>query len=353
MASKLNLRIKEMYDRAKKTGTKAEETASSIGKDLESKVISIQKSKIPFLSKLRVRSSEFFKDHNIDIKYLLLIIPIIAIFLLVREAQRQQDFRSRAGIHTASVTFQLQNWTLPPENSFGIWINSDSPVTFANINITYDPKLVKLTHEISPSGTLTRIVKITSMAEANSTGNISIVLALEPSRAVSPPGGAFQVASLVFNTNTGNPDVATTVNFNTNQMQLVASDESIFQLTATNLNLILNPTPTPTPSPTPSPTPIPEDTTSPVVIITNPEDGSSIPAKGSFSIQTVASDESGVAKISIAFDGKTSKNCSNTTTCRVNMAVNKISTGSHTITVTVTDKSPNKNTASTTINVTK
>lgn len=262
--------IKEVFDQTKKTGAGVEEAATSLKDDLKTKVISVQKSKLPFFSKFRVKSSEFLKNHKADIKYLLLIIPVVAAFLLVRVIRYTQSLNSRAGIHQASVAFQLQNWTLPPENPFEVWVNSDSPVSFASINISFNPSLVKLTHEISLSGRLTRIIKVTTMAEANSTGVVSIVMGLDPSMVSSPPVGAFQVASLTFNTNTLNPNIATSVNFNTNQMQILGSDQLAFQLTTTSLNLVLNPTPTLSPSPsstprlttTPSP-PTPKPTATP------------------------------------------------------------------------------------------
>jgi hypothetical protein len=369
MASKLNLGIKNVYDLAKKTGRNVENTASSLKDDLETKVISIQKSKMPFLSRFRIKSSEFLKNHKADVKYLLLIIPIIAIFLLVKAVQYRQSLNSRAGIHQASVAFQLQNWNLPPENPFEVWINSDSPVSFANISISFNPALVKLTHEIALSGRLAKIIKVTTMSEANSTGVVSIVVGLDPTMVNSPPVGAFQVATLIFNANTQNPNITAMVNFNSSQMQIVASDQSAFQLTIANLNLVLNPTATPSPSPIPtlSPTPIPTPTRTPsttptptqndiippLVNITAPVDGLVVPTKGSLSIRTTASDASGIATIIISLDGKTSKTCTGATSCQTNLAVNKLSAGSHTITATATDKSINKNTSSKTIYITK
>lgn len=349
MVSKLNLRIKEMYGQTKKVGSEVEKAASSIKEDLDEKVISVQKSKMPFVSKSKTRINEFIKNHKTDLKYLLLIIPIVASFIIAREIQRRQDFHSRAGVHTASVSFQLENWTLPPESSFDVWVNADSPVSFVNATISFDPNSVNLTHEVTTTGILTRIVKVTPMAEANSTGSVSVVLALDPSMASNPPTGTFQVASLTFNANTPNPNVSTVISFDTSLTQLVANDQSVFQLTSTNLNLVLNPTATPTPTPTSTP----NDTTPPEVTINSPADGSAVPDKGSFAIKTTASDASGISKIIIAIDGTASKTCSNSTSCQVNVAVAKLSAGSHTITSTATDKSPNANTATSTIQVTK
>lgn len=260
MVNKLNLRMKEIYDRIRKAGAKVEEVASSL-----------EKSKTPTFFKYRIRLFGFLKNLKVGIKYLLLIIPVIAIFLLTREVQYRQSLKTGAGLHQASVAFHLQNWTLPPENVFDVWINSDSPVAFANIYISFDPKVVKLTHEITTTGGLTRIIKVTSMANANSTGTASIVLGLDPSLASTPPNGAFQVASLTFDANTTNQNVATVISFDSAQMQLVATDQSTFQLTTANLNLVINPVATPSPTPTPistgapmvSPSPTPSPTKSP------------------------------------------------------------------------------------------
>jgi Bacterial Ig domain len=368
MVSKLNLEIKEMYDRTKKAGAKVEDAASSLTKDLKSNVISIQKGKTPFFSKITKRFSEFLKNHKIDIKYLLLVIPIIAIFLIVREAQHLQDIRSKADVHNASVAFQLQNWTLPPAGNFDVWINADSPVAFVNIKISFDPSLVNMTNEITTTG-LNTVIQKTSMAEANSTGNVSIVLGLDPSQLNNPPTGTFQVASMTFNANTANPDITTAISFNAGQMQLVAIDQSVFALTTTNLNLVLNPTATPTPSATPvptptqtpmpsptptaTPTPTPGDFTPPAVSITSPANGYHIPSKGSFAVRSTASDASGISRIVISLDGVAQKTCSNTTSCQVNISAKSISAGSHTIAATATDKSANHNTATSTISVTK
>ena len=102
------------------------------------------------------------------------------------------------------------------------------------------------------------------MAQANSAGAISIVLGLDPTMISNAPSGAFQVANLTFNSNTPNLNAAAVISFNTGQMQLVATDQSVFQLTSTNLNLVLNPTtPTPTPTATPTTTPTATPTATP------------------------------------------------------------------------------------------
>jgi len=267
MVSKLNLGIKDVYERTKKVGADVGDAASSLTDDLNAKVVSIQKSKIPFFSKFWIRFSEFLKNHKIDVKYLLLGIPITAIFLVAALIQNNQTIGTQAAIHQASVSFQLPSWDLPPQNTFGVWINSDSPVAFSDVELSFDPKLVKMTNEIVLKGGLARKIKVTSMADANATGKISIILGLEPSGLGNPPLGAFQIADLTFDSNTSSKDVSTKIAFTDPGMQLVSVDQTVFNLSTTGIDLNINKT-IPTPGPTETPTATPTSTLTPTPSIT-------------------------------------------------------------------------------------
>ncbi|MCX6703824.1 MAG: carboxypeptidase-like regulatory domain-containing protein [Candidatus Woesebacteria bacterium] len=271
MASKLNLGIKEVYDQTKKMGASVEDAASSLKADVEAKVISVQKSKTPLLSKLKTRSTEFLKNHKVDVKYLLLGIPITVAFLIASIIQNNQTIGTQAAVHQASVAFQLASWDLPPQGTFGVWVNSDSPVAFSDVELSFDPKLVKMTTEVAIKTGLTRKIRVTSMADANATGKISIILGLEPSMIGNPPSGAFQIADLTFSSNTSSQNVSTKITFTNPSMQLVAVDQSVFTLTTTGIDLVINrvsPTPSPTPVPTASPTPTPKPTSTPIPVPT-------------------------------------------------------------------------------------
>jgi hypothetical protein len=262
MASSINRIIGSLYEKGKNK-TKSGEVESVEQKPLvKSETLSMLKSGDNFFKKTYTRIKEFTKNHSVDFKYLLYAIPIIAIFLIARAVQNHQSLSPKAAIHTASASFQVSQWSLPPTSTFGVWLNTDSPAAFANIKIAFDPKLVKLTSEINVTGPLTRIVKVSTMAEANSSGNISIVLGLDPTKISTPPSGAFQIANLTFDINTTNQNVSMAITFDASQTQLVAIDQSVFAFTATNLNLVLNPTATPSPviTPTTAPTVAPSQT---------------------------------------------------------------------------------------------
>jgi hypothetical protein len=260
MASKLNLGIKEAHDRPEQAVENVGHEILALESDLKAKVVTVQKSKVPFIFKFKTRSAEFLRNHKADVKYLLLGIPVIATFAAVAVLKNTQTIKTKAGLHQASVSFQLTSWSLPPQNTFGVWINSDSPVAFSDVELSFDPKSVKLSKEIVPKTSLTRKIKVTSMADANSTGKISIVLGLDPAMSGNPPSGAFQIADLTFDSNTSSQNVVTKIVFTNSGMQIVAVDQSVFNLTSTGIDLTINktnPTPLPTSKPTPGPIVVP------------------------------------------------------------------------------------------------
>ena len=240
MASSINRIIGSLYEKGKKPVKEGQSAEQKEG--IETEILSVSKSTTNIFKKAYIRVKELVKNNKTEIKYLLYAIPIIAIFLLAMEAKNIQKLFLRAVTHSASVSFQLQNWSLPPANTFGVWINSDSPVAFADIELTFDPSLVKMTQEISLTNSLTRKIKVTSMADANSTGKVSIVLGLDPSMLSSPPSGAFQLANITFNANTTSQNITSKISFSDSIMQIVATDQSVFALTSTGIDLTLNPT---------------------------------------------------------------------------------------------------------------
>ena len=95
------------------------------------------------------------------------------------------------------------------------------------------------------------------------------------------------------------------------------------------------------------------DNVVPSITISKPKDGAKISPSGNLQISTSATDSSGIATIKILFDGVVLKTCTNTTTCSVSKSAKTISSGSHAITVTATDKAPTPNTGTKSITVTK
>ena len=199
-------------------------------------------------------------------KLLPVLLPMAVVIAGVIVIRNQQTIGSQAADHQADVSFNVASWSLPPQNTFGVWVNADSTVAFADIEISYDPSMVVLASEINPDNSLFRVISSTTMAQANSTGKISMVLGLDPASRNNAPSGAFRIANLTFAPATTSPKSAT-VSFMNGSMQLVAADLSVFTLNTTPLTLWVNqPIPSPTPTPTPGPTGIktPSPTKTPV-----------------------------------------------------------------------------------------
>jgi hypothetical protein len=255
---------------------------------IETNDVSLVKNKASIFHKAANKIKEFSHRQPVIFKYSLLAISILASFFILKEVERVQSLNSVASTRQAAVYFQVLSADLPPESPFDVWVNSDSTVGFVDLEITFDPNVIKLAGEITPYQSLTRIIKITPMAEANSTGKISIILGLDPSKITSPPAAPFRVAALKLNAKTTN-SLSTTITFNNSIMQLVSLDQSVFTTTTTGLTLNLNPTPTPTATATPKTTP----TTSPTVKPTSTPTATSNPTSTPVQTKTpIATDKS-------------------------------------------------------------
>lgn len=97
---------------------------------------------------------------------------------------------------------------------------------------------------------------------------------------------------------------------------------------------------------------LPTDTQGPIVTFNQPQNGAILSSKGSETISASAIDPSGISSMMIAIDGKTEKTCTGSP-CSTNWTLSKAPAGTHTITATATDNSPNRNIATTSITVTK
>jgi hypothetical protein len=98
--------------------------------------------------------------------------------------------------------------------------------------------------------------------------------------------------------------------------------------------------------------PVIVDDVPPIVKITKPKDGSAVPKKGDLTISTSASDQNGIASVTIKFDGVSIATCKKSI-CTGKVPVSTISVGTHNIAVTAVDNSEQSNEATKTITVRK
>ena len=116
--------------------------------------------------------------HNTTFKFFSLLVTgviILAGIMFVNsqtEDVRQMMADAAAGDATISVLPSSLGFN--PDGSLQLWLTTDSPVAFARIDLTFDKNLINLDQEISLTGTfLTRVIKFSTMAEANNSGTIS------------------------------------------------------------------------------------------------------------------------------------------------------------------------------------
>jgi 4-hydroxy-3-methylbut-2-enyl diphosphate reductase len=91
------------------------------------------------------------------------------------------------------------------------------------------------------------------------------------------------------------------------------------------------------------------DTVGPLISITSPSNGAKLKGNGNTNVAASASDSSGISAMVISMDGSVLKNCGAVSSCSYSLSNKSVSTGSHTITVSATDKLTNTTTKSITV----
>lgn len=275
------------------------------------------------------------------------LVLVLIIFLAYGEIRKRQSNVSKAASAPASLFMKPTEAVMPPEARLEIWTDTAKSLGFARVIVKFDPALVKMVQDVAVTGPLTRVVQLTPFAEANASGVMTLVLGLDPAQLAAAPSGTFKLAEIRLTTSSL-LTATTTVGFDSANMQLVATDTSVFTISgAASANVSLNPVASPSPAVNPSASPVPSpvtnDTSAPVVSFNSPTNGEVLSARGNTSISVTASDQSGIQKIEIYFDGSLKKTCNGTNNCSFGFKLNKASSGSHTFTAKATDKSAAKN----------
>jgi len=121
-----------------------------------------------------------------------------------QQITKKQTLESEAAASTATLSIKPSESTSSKDQTFQLWVVSDNPVGFAQLDVSFDQTKMQLTKEVALDSVLSNTplgendlkLNKTSMADANATGNIRLMLAL-PVQATAPTG-AFNIASLVF-----------------------------------------------------------------------------------------------------------------------------------------------------------
>jgi hypothetical protein len=209
------------------------------------------------------------KPHIMPLTVLGVLLTALTFTSAFTRFNTQSDIQA-AGMMQVSLT--PINAKLPPDTNFSVMINAaTNQIGFVNVDLTFDPNLIKLTSEILPTTLLRSVIRKSTMAEANASGHISLVLGLDPNDRAVAPTGIFELAHFTVSANTPSYQ-ATSISFSVNNMQFVDLNALPLTFDATGSVLTLNqpaatptpyPTAFPTPNPTTPPTPFPTPTIQP------------------------------------------------------------------------------------------
>lgn len=231
----------------------------------------------------------------------------------------------------AVVSIIPTSQSLPPDSLVKVYIDArTNSLVFAKIVISFDPSKVRLSSEATVKPNFAKVVKVSTMEEANSTGKLVVAAGVVPGLPAAT-GIITDFVTFTLTSVSQQPDDSATLSLLASEMQLIDSAEiAEIPLIANSATYILNPsaTSTPTPQPTPTPTPLPTftptptvmptppptstptpisgggDTQPPSVSITSPANGATVARGANLVIQASASDNVGITKVEFYTAGK-------------------------------------------------
>ena len=208
-------------------------------------------------------NSQFKKIFSIAVIFF--AIPLTVFFTIIGI-----KYLSHAANPASTLSFS-QN-TIPVNSTSPTSVNlifnaNTSRVGFVRAQLTFDKTKIKLTQEIVPTTTLKKVISVTTMANANSTGTVTIILGLDPADIANAPTGSFTLATLSLEA-LSNTASSSSLSFVASGIQIVDMTATPFTVSTTNATVTVagptaTATATPTASPTPSPSPTPTHTASP------------------------------------------------------------------------------------------
>ncbi len=248
-----------------------------------------------------------------------------------------QSLSAGASSGTAELFFEPSSLVTPPDSSVGLWVTTDKPLGFASVEINFDNTKLKLTQELTfPTVQFKKMIKQTSMTEANNTGKIAFVIAVDQTTLSSAPSGNFTLASLKFAPKTTLSNQQAALSITTTKVQLVDQGAIPFTVTGKNATFTINPvasTPSPSATAQPSKTPDPTSTLAPSIkpSVAPTVVPSAVPSSkdliapsikitsgrgwNGYWIKVEATDDSDIATISMMKDNSVVKTCNGKNKC--------------------------------------
>ena len=227
---------------------------------------------------------------GLKIKKEALLFPVLALIsafflpITVFVAQENQDLRNQAA--QSHFTFQVEpptgtniyfdpgTVTLTGEVPIKVMANfPNNEIAFTQVVVTFDQSKIQLASEITTTIAFSQTIEKTDMATANAQGRANIIIAANT--ADTPQTGIFEIANFTIIPVEGAATDPTSIEFLTNEMQIVDMLEQALPITPGNLIINFNgdgltpfPTGDITPTTDPSVTGDPNPTEDPIPIIT-------------------------------------------------------------------------------------
>ncbi len=168
------------------------------------------------------------------------LILVVGIFAGAYLVERGYRYFTGAAVFPISVYFSPSMQSLPPDSRMSVMVDTgqNAAVDFARVEFRFDNTKVNLASEISTATELGTVIQKTSMGQANSTGEVVIVLGRSPG---SPTvDGIIEFASFDVRA-VGSAAETTQMEFEVEGMQFVnSSSEAITDISAGNATLELN-----------------------------------------------------------------------------------------------------------------
>lgn len=174
-------------------------------------------------------------------RLLLTFLLVLALPVSVVVLQQVQRYRTGAALETAEVYFSPASQNLPPNSNFKVMLNAKSnQVGFVRFEFTLDPSKVNLASEVTVTSRLATVVQKTSMAEANSTGNVVVVAALSTTDRGNPLTGVVELANFNLTSVTAQANSASNLAYIDAGVQLIDMESNVLPFTTQAATLLLN-----------------------------------------------------------------------------------------------------------------
>lgn len=175
-------------------------------------------------------------------KILLTTIVLLALPVSLILLQRRTELALKAQEQLVRLYISPAQTQNPSEIFMRVMADAQSnQVTFSRVVLTFDPGVLALSQEVQTSTLFKTVVQKTSMQEANTTGRVTIVLGLDPGNRTTPPTALFELLELTLASKTTQPNVATYLNFDASDMQIVDMQTTSLNFSGENATIVLNP----------------------------------------------------------------------------------------------------------------